>query len=153
MERRGFLSRLFKGAAVVGAAAVTGGLTNTIAKDTPETFAIDDLFWTFDTNKDLYELRNGTWLEEEMIAAMGDSLLLGKDKFSYYDPLFNIYIPIKERYDKRDFEPIINCIKQRKFDKYAFHYVKGTPVLFRMYRDEKNGVFKPELFSGRHYND
>lgn len=153
MKRRGFLSRLFKGAAVVGAAAVTGGLTNSIAKETLETYDINDLFWTFDTNKNLYELRNGTWLEEEMIAAMGDKLLLGEDKFSYYNPVYNIYIPIKERYDKRDFEPIITLIKQKKFEKYAFHYMKGTPVLFRMYRDDRNGVFKPEFFSGRHYND
>lgn len=147
MKRRGFISKLFKTAAVVGVAAATKGVVTAAPRE--EEFPIEDLFTPYSTNADLFLLNNDTWLEKDLMKAF-EGRITEPNTFTYYNPVYNIYIPIKETYTKADFMPIINWAKYNsKFDTVCFqpgHHGKSMH-LCRMFRDKRNGYYKFDFYS------
>ena len=114
MERRGFLKGLF-GAGVGIAAMAT---VPAIGKTEEETFKIDDIFEPCDGNGQLFYLKTDSWLEKEIRDILGDKFVDEK-YFSYYLPIYNCYLPIKEEYTKEDFVNLLFVVKSKHFDYFC----------------------------------
>lgn len=144
MERRNFLKKLF--GIGLGAAALT--TVPAIAKK-EETYSLDDLFYRCEGNSDLYFLKPDSWLNDELKKAFGDKVV-SREYFRYYNPLYNIYIPIKERYDKRDFDALIQFAKANKWEYWCGDTYKGKEVgLCKMLRYREENYFKVDLYNCR----
>ena len=151
MKRRNFLKNLFKGAAVATVAVATGNVAKAITKEEKEEFEITELFnQPYPGNTNLYCLKRGTWLEKEILNALGDKFIPDTKAFSFYSPVYNIYLPVKDTYTKSDFEAIINwCKFGSPFDKYCYYGMQDNPSLCRMYRDERKGCYKFDFYGAR----
>ena len=144
MQRRNFLKKLFG----VGVGAAALATVPAIAKK-EETFSLDDLFYQCDGNSDLYFLKPDSWLNNELKKAFGDKVV-SRDYFSYYYPLSNVYIPIKEKYDKRDFDALIQFAKANRFDYWCGDTYKGKEFgLCRLSQYRKENYFKVVLYNCR----
>jgi len=126
MQRRTFLKKLF--GVSVGAAAMA---TVPVLAKKDETYTIEDLFDRCEGNGSLYFLKRDSWLNRELIDAMGDRFVDQK-YFSYYEPVYNVYLPIKEKYEKRDFESLFLFLKSKKFNYFCT----------QNYKNEEKGVIK-----------
>lgn len=143
MERRGFLKRLF--ATGVGAALAT---VPAIAKQ-KESFKIDDMFEPCGGNRQLFYLKTDSWLEKEIRDILGDRFVDEK-YFSYYLPLFNCYLPIKEEYTKEDFDNLLLVVKSKQFDYFCdSRGNQGKQYgAVRIFKD-KNGYYKIDMYQAR----
>ena len=152
MKRRNFLKNLFKGAAVATVAVATGNVAKAITKEEEkEEFEITDLFnQPYSGNTNLYGLKQGSWLEKEMLNALGDKFIPDTKAFTFYYPVSNIYLPIKEKYTKSDFETIINwCKFGSSFDKFCYYGMQDNPELCRMFRDDRKGYYRFDFYGAR----
>lgn len=142
MKRRNFINKLF--GIGIGAAAMA---TIPAIANNDEEFTIEELFETCSGNGGLYFLKTDSWIEEEIRNILGDRFV-DKKYFNFYEPLFNCYLPIKEKYTKKDFENFFLVVKSKKFD-YFCDYVGngGKPVgALRLFKDTKNGYYKIDLY-------
>ena len=147
MERRNFLRRLFN----IGVGAAALATVPAIAKTTEEeTFNIDSMFTRFKGNNDLFYLNKDSWLEEEIKNILGNRFV-DKKNFCFYLPLYNCYLPIKDKYTKKDFENFLLVVKSKKFDYFCDNIgTAGVEVgAVRMYRDNREGYYKLEMYQAR----
>ena len=142
MERRNFLRKLF--GISMGAAAVVA--VPAIAK-TKDEFTIDDMFDACDGNKQLFYLKKDSWLEKEIRDILGDRFVDEK-YFNFYEPLFNCYLPIKEKYTKKDFENLLLVVKSKKFD-YFCDSTGNNGSAMRIFKDEPNGYYRIDMYHAR----
>lgn len=147
MERRNFLKKLFGGVAAVTAASVVPS----VAKDKEETWTIDDLFAKCDGNDNLYYLRKDSWLNKELIDIMGEQYV-DQRYFSYYLPLHNLYLPVKEKYEKRDFDIIKDCLRHQEYEHFcsgaALYNGNGIGVM-RIIKERNGKYFTIDLYGAR----
>ena len=145
MERRNFLKRLLG----IGAAAAVSTIP-ALAKE-KETFTWEDLAMTCTGNKDLFYIKQNSWLNQELMKIMGDRVV-DRKYFSYYDPRRDILIPVKDRYTKEDFTSVLLWAKSL----YPFnYYCNGTgnggieTGLCRFVLSNRHGMYEVEFFSAR----
>lgn len=147
MERRNFLRKLF-GIGVVAAASKVPAL----AKEEPEVFKIEDMFeQPFEGNKNLYYLKEDSWLAKEFSKVAGDRIVSHK-YFQYYEPATELAVPIKEEYTKADFQQILLYpqIHYHKYDYFCRGCVGGKDRgLFRLTKNEKEGFYFVQFFNAR----
>ena len=148
MERRNFIKRLLG----IGAAAAVSTIP-ALAKE-KETFTWEDLAIACTGNKDLFYIKQDSWLNQELVKLMGDRVV-DRKYFSYYDPRRDILIPVKDRYTKEDFTGLLLWVKTL----YSFnYYCNGTgnggveTGLCRFIRDKKNNVYHVDFFAARNPN-
>ena len=146
MERRNFLKKLF--GIGVGAAAMATVPALSKPKDA-EFFTLEDLFDRCDGNSSMYFLKEDSWLNNELKKAMGDRYVSRK-YFSYYYPLNNLFLPVKEKYTRDDFEPIFLFLKSKKFDYWCsdMHHGKDNGVM-RIIRDRKEDFYHIDFYNCR----
>lgn len=145
MERRNFLKKLFGGVAAVTVASVVPS----VAKDKEETWTIDELFERCEGNSNLYYIRANSWLNKELIDVMGEQYVDNK-YFSYYFPLHNLYLPVKERYEKRDFDIIKDYLCHQKYGYFCSGERKGYDIGVMRILKERNGkYFTINLYGAR----
>lgn len=127
MERRNFLKKLL--GIGVGAAAMATVPALSKPKD-EEAFTLEDLFDRCDGNSSMYFLKEDSWLNNELKNAMGDRYV-SHNYFRYYYPLSNLYLPIKEKYTRKDFEPIFLFVQSKKYDYWCsdMHHGKEAGVM------------------------
>ena len=144
MERRNFLKRLF--GLGVGAALAS---VPAIGKTEEETFKIDDIFEPCDGNEQLFYLKTDSWLEKEIRDILGDKFVDEK-YFSYYLPIYNCYLPIKEEYTKEDFVNLLFVVKSKHFDYFCdSRGNQGKQYgAVRIFKD-KNGYYKIDMYAAR----
>lgn len=145
MKRRNFIKKLF--GIGVGAAAMA---TIPAIANNDEEFTIEELFDRCSGNGQLFFLKTDSWIEDEIKNIIGDRFV-DKKYFNFYEPLYNCYLPIKEKYTKKDFENFFLVVKSKKFD-YFCDYVGngGKPVgALSLIRDDKNGHYRTELYHAR----
>ena len=143
MERRNFIKRLF-GIGAAAAASSVPALANV-----EERFTIDDMFDQVDTNKNLYYLKKYCWLHDELSKIFGDRIV-DRKYFAWYYPISNIYLPIKNSYTEKDFEPILTWAKfQPESDHFCNGYMKEGKGLCRILKYDKQGVYKFDFFWAR----
>ena len=147
MERRNFLKRLFGAAAAATAVSVVPSL----AKKSDETFTIDDITQICDGNHNLFYLKNGCWLDNELKSILGDRVV-DKRYFSYYDPRRDLLIPVKDSYTKDDFLTLILWAK----GEYGFNYycngIANHGVesgLCRFIKDDRRDAYHVDFFRAR----
>ena len=145
MERRNFLRKLF--GIGVGAAAMA---TIPAIANNDEEFTIEELFDRCSGNGQLYFLKTDSWIEDEIKNILGDRFV-DKNYFNYYEPLFNCYLPIKEKYTKKDFENLFLVVKSKKFDYFCDYVGNGGKKVgaMRLFKDTKNGYYKIDLYHAR----
>lgn len=145
MERRNFLKKLFGGVAAVTAASVVPS----VAKDKEETWTIDELFERCDGNDNLYYLREDSWLNKELIDIMGEQYV-DQRYFSYYLPLHNVYLPVKEKYEKRDFDMIKDCLRYHEYEHFCSRECKGIDIgVMRIFKERNGKYFTINLYGAR----
>ena len=144
MERRGFLKRLLR--LGVGAALAS---VPAIGKTEEETFKIDDIFEPCDGNGQLFYLKTDSWLEKEIRDILGDKFVDEK-YFSYYLPIYNCYLPIKEEYTKEDFVNLLFVVKSKHFDYFCdSRGNQGKQYgAVRIFKD-KNGYYRIDMYAAR----
>ena len=143
MERRNFIKRLF-GIGAAAAASSVPALANV-----EERFTIDDMFDQVDTNKNLYYLKKKCWLNDELNAIIGDRVVERK-YYQFYEPLFNIYLPIKDFYTKKDFESVLNWAKyESDFNYFCNGYMQEEKGLCRIIKEDRKGFYRYTFFSAR----
>lgn len=113
MERRNFLKRLFGTAVAVTAVAAVPSL----AKKSSGTFKIEDIAEQCTGNKDLWYLKKGCWLDNELKKILGNRVV-DRKYFSYYNPKRDMLIPVKDEYTKEDFQALLLFAE----DEYDFNY-------------------------------
>lgn len=151
MKRRNFLGKLFRIGTGVAATAVAVPVMGKIkGKQTPqETFTIEDAFiQPYDGNKDLYYIKKDSLLNQELMKALGDHYL-PRDKFGCYHPVFNQYIPFKDRYTVEDFRQLIMLLedKRKHFEYFCDGEHQSLDIgLIRLIRYKKNDYYKIDLF-------
>lgn len=145
MERRNFIKKLF--GLSVGAAAIA--TVPVIAKNKEE-FTIKELFDRCGGNGQLLYLKRDSWLEKEIRDILGDRFV-DKKYFNFYEPLFNCYLPIKEKYTKKDFENFFLVVKSKKFDYFCDYIGNGGKDIgaMRLFKDERNGYYKIDMYHAR----
>ncbi len=147
MERRGFLKRLF-GASVGIAAMAT---VPAIAKQ-KESFKIDDMFEPCGGNRQLFYLKTDSWLESEIRDILGDRFVDEK-YFSYYLPILNCYLPIKEEYAKEDFDNLLLVVKSKKFDFFCDHVGNHGKQYGAMRLFKDDGYYRIDMYAARNPNN
>ena len=145
MERRNFLRKLF--GIGVGAAAMA---TIPAIANNDEEFTIEELFDRCRGNGQLFYLKEDSWLEKEIRDILGDRFVDEK-YFNFYEPLFNCYLPIKEKYAKKDFENFLLVVKSKKFDYFCDSIGnKGKKIgAMRIFKDEPNGYYRIDMYHAR----
>lgn len=148
MKRRNFIKKLF--GIGVGAAAMA---TIPAIANNDEEFTIEELFDRCSGNGQLFFLKTDSWIEDEIRNILGDRFVDVK-YFNYYEPLFNCYLPIKEKYTKKDFENFFLVVKSKKFDYFCDHVGNvgngGKKIgAMRLFKDTKNGYYKIDLYHAR----
>lgn len=145
MERRNFIKKLFGFS--LGAAAMA--TVPAIAK-TDDEYTIDDLFDACSGNSELFYLKTDSWIEKEIKSILGDRLVDEK-YFSCYYPVFNCYLPIKEKYTKEDFETFFLFVKSKNFDYFCDSIGNGGKPFgaMRIFKDERDGHYKIDMFQAR----
>ena len=145
MKRRNFIKKLF--GIGVGAAAMA---TVPAIANNDEEFTIEELFDRCSGNGQLFYLKTDSWLEDEIKNILGDRFV-DKKYFNFYEPLFNCYLPIKEKYTKKDFENFFLVVKSKKFDYFCDSVGNGgKPVgALRLFKDDQNGHYRTELYHAR----
>ena len=147
MERRNFLKRLF--GATVGAAALATvpGIAKTKEE---ETFTLDDMFEPCDGNKNLFYLKTDSWLEGEIRNELGDRFV-DERYFACYYPLFNLFLPVKDRYTRGDFTTLLLALNSHKFD--FFCDSRGNQGkqygAIRIYRKDNNNFYSIDMYQAR----
>jgi hypothetical protein len=145
MERRNFLKKLFGGVAAVTAASVVP----LVAKDKEETWAIDELFERCDGNSNLYFIRANSWLNKELIDVMGEQYV-DQRYFSWYLPLHNLYLPVKERYEKRDFDIIKDYLRHHEYEHFCSGECKGNDIgVMRIVKERNGKYYTIDLYGAR----
>ena len=143
MERRNFIKRLF-GVGAAAAASSVPALANVEKR-----YMIEDMFDQVDTNKNLYYLKKDCWLNNELSKIFGDRVV-DRNYFQYYLPVHNVYIPIKDSYTKKDFEPIFTWAKyQPDFYYFCNGFMREEKGLCKILKEDKKGVYKFDFFSAR----
>ena len=144
MKLQLFSKRLF-GIGAAAAASSVPALANV-----EERFTIDDMFEQVDTNKNLYYLKKDCWLNNELSKIFGD-MVVDRNYFQYYLPVFNVYIPIKDSYTKKDFETILTWAKyeSKDFNYFCNGYMQEEEGLCRIIKEDRKGVYKYTFFSAR----
>lgn len=94
MERRNFIKRLLG----IGAAAALSTVPALAKKE--DTFTWEDLAMTCTGNKNLFYIKQNSWLNQELMKIMGDRVV-DRKYFSYYDTRREILIPVKDIYKRR----------------------------------------------------
>ena len=145
MERRNVLRKLF--GIGVGAAAMA---TIPAIANNDEEFTIEELFDRCRGNGQLFYLKEYSWLEKEIRDILGDRFVDEK-YFNFYEPLFNCYLPIKEKYAKKDFENFLLVVKSKKFDYFCDSIGnKGKKIgAMRIFKDEPNGYYRIDMYHAR----
>ena len=146
MERRNFLKKLL--GIGVGAAAMATVPALSKPKD-EEAFTLEDLFDRCEGNSSMYFLKEDSWLNNELKKAMGDRYVSRK-YFRYYYPLFNLYLPVKEKYTKDDFEPLFLFVKSKPFDYWCNELNRGKETgVMRIIKDIKEDYYQINFYNCR----
>lgn len=141
MERRWFLKLLGLGAV----STISPGVANSKDKDT---FTLDDAFICQSGNKDLYYIKKDSLLNQELMKAIGNHYL-PTDKFGCYYPVFNQYVPIKDKYSIEDFRQLIMLLedKREKFDYFCDGKTRGNDAgLIRLIKYRNSKFYRIDLF-------
>ena len=151
MDRRNFLKKLGIGLGAAAAATVPS-----IAKDKKEEYTIEDMFVQHDGNSNLFYLREGCWLDNEIKKVL-DKRYVDKKHFAYYSPMYGLPLPMKDKYVKSDFEPFLLYLKEeRKYSFFcddAFKHKDGFgESVLRLFRENKKGFYRFEMFEARNPN-
>ena len=147
MERRNFLKKLF-GIGVGAALSTVPG----IAKE-EETFALEDMFERSEGNSSLYLLKPDSWLNRELKKAL-EGHVVSRKNFACYYPAFNIYIPVKDRYTKKDFEPLILFAKSKKNDYFCNDFCRKDYGLCRLIKSLREDWYTVDFFQAvKNYGD
>lgn len=151
MDRRNFLKKLGIGLGAAAAATVPS-----IAKERKEEYTIEDMFVQHDGNSNLFYLKEGCWLDDEIKKMLGKRYV-DKKYFSHYLPMYGLPLPMKEKYTKDDFEPFVLLLKEEKKYAYfcddAFKHKGGFgESVLRLFRENKKGYYKFEMFEARNPN-
>lgn len=145
MERRNFLKKLFGGVVAVTAASVVPS----VAKDKEETWAIDELFERCDGNSNLYYIRANSWLNKELIDIMGEQYV-DQHYFSCYLPLYNLYLPVKDKYEKCDFDIIKDWLRHHKYEHFCSGECKGNDIgVMRIVKEQNGKYYTIDLYCAR----
>lgn len=146
MKRRNFLKGIFGAVAATAAASVP-----MLAKKGDNTFALDEIAFRCKGNKDMWYLKKGSWLDNELNEILGKRVV-DRKYFSYYDPRRDIRLPVKEKYTHEDFMGIILWAKAQ----YDFnYYCNGTANggietgLCRFIFDKRENCYQTEVYSAR----
>lgn len=150
MDRRKFL-KIF-GIGVGTAAAASVPLIAKAKEARKETWTVGEMFNTCDGNKDLLYLKKDSWLNYELAKILGDKYVDEK-YFGCYMPYRDVLIPVKDEYDRRDFEPVILLMKERgrnSFDYYCGKSYKGVEQgLFRLLKDRDGEYYHIDFYAAR----
>lgn len=149
MKRRNFLKKLF--GISVGAAAMA--TVPAIAK-TEDEYTIDDMFEACSGNRQMFYLRLDSWIEKEIRNILGDKFVDHK-YFACYYPVFNVYLPIKEKYTKKDFETFFLFVKSKNFDYFCDSVGNGGRKIgaMRIFKDERNNHYRIDMYQARNPNN
>jgi hypothetical protein len=150
MERRNFIKRLFG----IGAAAALASVPVIAKTNSEETFKIDDIFEPCDGNKQLFYLKTDSWLEKEIRDVLGERFVDEK-YFSYYCPIFNCYLPIKDEYTRKDFEGFLLTVKTKKYDFFCDHVGNHGKQYgaMRLFKEERDVYYKIDMYQARKPNN
>ena len=147
MERRNFLKRLFG----IGVGAAIASVPVIAKTKEEETFTLEDIAFRCSGNSNLWYLKKGCWLDNELNEILGKRVV-DRKYFSYYDPRRDIRLPVKEKYTREDFMGVILWAKAQ----YDFnYYCNGTANggvetgLCRFIFDERENCYQTEVYSAR----
>lgn len=152
MDRRNFLKKLGIGLGAAAAATVPS-----IAKDRKGEYAIEDMFVQHNGNGNLFYLKEGCWLDDEIKKTLGKRYV-DKKYFSHYLPMYGLPLPMKEKYEKDDFEPFVLLLKDRgRFSCFCDDSFRRNDDTFgksilRLFKDDKAGYYRFEMFEARNPN-
>ena len=152
MKRRNFIKTLL---GTIGGIFASSIPIIAKQKNDDEEFTFDDLFEICDTNNNLYFLKSDSWLNKELIK-IADDKYVDEKYFMYYLPARELVIPVKEKYNKKDFESL--SLYLTKYTKYEHRYFTDDTNrikkhgLFRLLKDRNGEFFSVIWFEARKPN-
>ena len=87
-------------------AAAAAATIPALGKKNEDTFTIEDIAEQCNGNKNLWYLKKGCWLDNELKKILGNKVV-DRKYFSYYDPKREMLIPVKDEYTKNDFQALL----------------------------------------------